>query len=149
MTYDEWMLFWTALASIAQVASAVLIVGSLMAVIPQLKQFRVEGLRAAVELLETNKQFNQVAEEAINNRASHGVDWDALVEQINLVALQVSEGFTNKKLLFIHKGKQLAAIYSLLETNKVSEAVKNKLIAEYPQAIKLLKDAKAWQTSQK
>lgn len=146
MTYNDWMLLWTGLAALAQTAASVLVVGSLMVVVPQLKQFRVEGLRTAVDLLEKNKQFNQVAEEVLNNREPRAIDWDNLVEQINLVALLVSEGFTNKKLLFIHKGKQLAAISDVLETNQISGSSKSELKAEYPRAIKLLREAKAWQT---
>jgi hypothetical protein len=143
------ILFWTALGAIAQTIAALVVIVSIRSVIPQLKQFRVEGLRVALELLDKNKQFDQVAEEALNNRTIHGVDWDNLVEQISLIALLVDEKFTNEKLLFIHKGKQLSAISYFLKTDQVSADVRQKLREEYPKAFNLLDRAQRWQEKQR
>lgn len=109
-------LFWVALGSIAQAIEATVVLATAFVIIFEIQRMRresienrVTGLKLAFETL-NSEDIVKVIEATRLGESVRGVNWQSLLEQINLVALLVDQGYTELSLLLKLKGSQLATL---------------------------------------
>ena len=142
-------LLWVALGVMMQTLQTIFIVISAIVVIFQVRQWRQEsienriaGLRTALDVLKSDA-FNQVSRQAMEEKIVHGVNWRRLLDEINLVALLISEEYTDESLLLKLKGSELAAIGKYIQEDQVATDLKTELDVKYKPAVDLMNRASA------
>ena len=138
-------LFWIALGSIAQAVEATVVLATAFVIIFEVQRMRREsienritGLKLAFETL-NSEDIVKVIEATRLGEKIRGVNWQALLEQINLVALLVDQQYTELDLLLKLKGAQLATLDRCVQSNAPTY-----LISEptYSPAYNLLKQSR-------
>lgn len=139
-TFEDPDTFWAAIGSLGQALEALVVLLSAPFIIVQLRQIRresienkVAGLRTALEELRRDP-FDRVSRQALSGARIEAVDWQSVLEQLNTVALLVSEGYTNRELLLRLKGRDLVSVGQQLKRNVELES-------DYPLLSELLKAA--------
>jgi hypothetical protein len=113
-------LFWAALGALAQTVEALVVLVSAIVVIFQLRRMRQEsirdriaGLRTAIEILDS-ELLRKVVKEIPTGATIRGVNWDEFLDQLDLVALLITEKYTDENLLLKLKGHELYSIAEYL-----------------------------------
>ena len=113
-------LFWAALGALAQAVEALVVLVSAAVLIFQLRRMRQEsirdriaGLNKAIEILDS-ELFRKVVNEIPTGTTIRGVNWNQLLDQLDLVAHFVAEEYTDQTWLLKLKGHELSSIAEYL-----------------------------------
>jgi hypothetical protein len=143
-------LFWAALAAIAQSVEAVVVLASAVIVVFQLRRFRrqsleskISGLKMAMDTLDADP-LEKVTRGLAAATTLEGINWQDLLNQIDLVALLVDERYTDETLLLAMRGQELAATSHYIETHAIPGQPLAELPATHDRAYALLHRASLW-----
>jgi hypothetical protein len=78
----------------------------------------------------------------------HGINWRSLLDQVNIVALMVEQGYTDRELLFQLKGNALAAIGRYLQSHNIASDLSQELKTAYRLGELLMRQAVDWHSKQ-
>lgn len=141
---DDPGLFWAALGAIGQALEALVVLFSAGFIIFQLRRMRqesikdrVSGLRTAIEVLDSDL-FRKVVREASSGAVIRGVDWDMLLDQLDLIGLLISENYTDEALFLKLKGQELRRIAEYVQNREFADELE-----KHPGAAGLLEKVRA------
>lgn len=143
-------LFWTALGASAQMLEALVVTVSAIVVVFQVKRMRQEsvrdrisGLKTALEVLDS-ELFRKVVRQATTGARIQGVNWNELLDQIDLAALLVAQGYTDESLFLKLRGHELSSIAGYLRKASSTSDFQLDLNIQHPSAQWLLNEAHEW-----
>ncbi len=114
-------MFWSAVGAMAQAVEAIVVLVSAVVIVFQIRRMkqeslrdRISGLYSALEVIGSDL-LQKVLAEIPQGAEIRGVNWDALLDQLDLVALLIERGYTDEKLFLDLKGDELRLLRDYLE----------------------------------
>jgi len=121
LTLQDPNMLWAALGSISQMVEAVVVLVSAVTIIFQMRRMkqesirdRIAGLSSALEVFSSGL-FQKVLTEVSWGAEIRGVNWDELLDQLDLIGLLIEKGYTDEELFLELKGDELQAIAGYFE----------------------------------
>jgi hypothetical protein len=113
---------------ILQFIQTIVVVGSVVGLLYQFRQFRREslvnkitGLKEALDTLKSSEVFAQATSQALAGRTINQINWRRLLDDISFVAYLVDEGYTDPAGLFKLRGAELAALGKYLQQHPIAD----------------------------
>ncbi len=123
--FQDASVFWAALGAIAQAIEAFVVLISAIVVIFQLRRMRQEsirdriaGLTTAVEVLRSDV-LQKVLQEIPSGANIRGVNWNEVLDQLDLIGLLIREGYTDENLFFRLKRHELRLLATYLSEHSL------------------------------